>query len=74
MAAPVYCTKIASRLARTSTSTALTSRARCSASTCEAAAIVRLGAEELTDAQVSYAATDVLHLHALREARWNAGA
>jgi ribonuclease D len=25
------------------------------------------GAEELTDAQVAYAASDVLHLHALRE-------
>jgi len=25
------------------------------------------GAEELTDAQVAYAATDVVHLHALKE-------
>ena len=33
----------------------------------QAAAIVRLGRRELTEAQVAYAASDVLHLHALKD-------
>ncbi|HEY1312122.1 MAG TPA: ribonuclease H-like domain-containing protein [Pseudolabrys sp.] len=70
MAAPVYCTKIASRLARTYTDKhGLKDLAR------EALGVdlskqqqsSDWGADELTDAQVAYAATDVLHLHALRE-------
>ena len=70
MARPVYCTKIASRLARTYTDKhGLKDLAR------ELIGIVLSkqqqlsdwGAEELTDAQVAYAASDVLHLHALRD-------
>jgi ribonuclease D len=70
MAGPVYCTKIASRLARTYTDkhglkdlvrellgTDLSKQQQSS----------DWGAGELTEAQVSYAASDVLHLHALRE-------
>jgi ribonuclease D len=70
MAAPVYCTKIASRLARTYTDKhglkdlvrevlghELSKQQQSS----------DWGAAELTDAQISYAASDVLYLHALRE-------
>jgi ribonuclease D len=70
MPAPVYCTKIASRLARTYTDkhglkdlvkevlgTDLSKQQQLS----------DWGTEELSDAQVAYAASDVLHLHALRD-------
>lgn len=70
MAGPVYCTKIASKLARTYTdrhglkdlvrellATELSKQQQSS----------DWGAASLTDAQLSYAASDVLHLHALRE-------
>jgi ribonuclease D len=70
MAAPVYCTKIASRLARTYTDKhglkdvvrevlghELSKQQQSS----------DWGAPELTEAQVAYAASDVLYLHALRE-------
>jgi ribonuclease D len=70
MAEPVYCTKIASRLARTYTDkhglkdlvkellgVDLSKQQQSS----------DWGAEGLSEAQVAYAATDVLHLHALKE-------
>jgi ribonuclease D len=70
MAGPVYCTKIASRLARTYTDKhglkdlvrevlghELSKQQQSS----------DWGAPELTDAQISYAASDVLYLHALKE-------
>jgi ribonuclease D len=69
MAGPVYCTKIASRLART-----YTDRHGLKDLVRELLAIdlskqqqsSDWGADQLTDAQVAYAASDVLHLHALR--------
>ena len=70
MPAPVYCTKIASRLARTYTDkhglkdlvreltgTELSKQQQAS----------DWGTEQLSDAQIAYAASDVLHLHALKE-------
>jgi ribonuclease D len=70
MAGPVYCTKIASRLARTYTDRhglkdlvrevlghELSKQQQSS----------DWGAPELSDAQISYAASDVLYLHALKE-------
>ena len=69
MAGPVYCTKIASRLARTYTDKhGLKDLVR------ELLAIdlskqqqsSDWGADALTDSQIAYAASDVLHLHALK--------
>ena len=70
MAQPVFCTKIASRLTRTYTDrhglkdvvgelldVAISKQQQSS----------DWAAEELTQAQLEYAASDVLHLHALRE-------
>ena len=70
MAGPIYCTKIASRLARTYTDKhglkdlvrevlghELSKQQQSS----------DWGASELTDAQISYAASDVLYMHALKE-------
>jgi ribonuclease D len=70
MPTPVYCTKIASRLTRTYTDkhglkdlvkdmlgVELSKQQQSS----------DWGSPDLTDSQVSYAASDVLHLHALRE-------
>lgn len=70
LAAPVYCTKIASKLVRTFTDrhglkylcqeligTDISKQQQTS----------DWGAPELTEAQQSYAASDVLHLHQLRE-------
>jgi ribonuclease D len=70
MPGPVYCTKIASKLART-----YTDRHGLKDITRELLGIEiskqqqssDWGAETLTDAQLTYAASDVLHLHALRE-------
>jgi ribonuclease D len=70
MPAPVYCTKIASRLART-----YTDRHGLKDLTRELLGVELSkqqqssdwGAADLSEAQVSYAATDVLHLHALKE-------
>ena len=68
---PVYCTKIASRLARTYTDR------HGLRDLCKELLGVEIskqqqssdwGAEELTKEQVDYAASDVLHLHRLREA------
>lgn len=69
LAGPVYCTKIASRLVRT-----FTDRHGLKALTQELLGLdiskhqqmSDWGAETLTDAQLGYAASDVLHLHALR--------
>lgn len=70
MPEPVYCTKIASRLSRT-----YTDKHGLKDLTREVLGIdvskqqqsSDWGADQLTDAQVSYAASDVQHLHALRE-------
>jgi ribonuclease D len=69
MPAPLYCTKIASRLARTYTDkhglkdlvrellgTDLSKQQQSS----------DWGADQLSDAQIAYAASDVLHLHELK--------
>ncbi len=71
LAAPVYCTKIASRLVRT-----YTDRHGLKNLTQELLGVdiskqqqmSDWGAETLTEAQLDYAASDVLHLHRLREA------
>jgi ribonuclease D len=69
MATPVYCTKIASRLARTFTDR------HGLRDLCKDLLNIELskqqqssdwGAETLTEEQLRYAASDVLHLHALR--------
>lgn len=70
MAQPVYCTKIASRLVRT-----YTDRHGLKDLTRELLGVdlskqqqsSDWGAETLSDPQVAYAATDVLHLHALMD-------
>ena len=70
MATPIYCTKIASRLSRT-----YTDKHGLKDLTREVLGIdvskqqqsSDWGANELTEAQVAYAASDVLHLHALKE-------
>ncbi|WP_300434786.1 ribonuclease H-like domain-containing protein [uncultured Mameliella sp.] len=71
LAAPVYCTKIASRLVRT-----YTDRHGLKALTQELLSVdiskqqqsSDWGAADLTEAQKDYAASDVLHLHRLRDA------
>ena len=70
MAGPVYCTKIASRLARTYTDKhGLKDLARevLGVDLSKQQQLSDWGAEALSDAQVAYAASDVLHLHALKE-------
>jgi ribonuclease D len=70
MPAPIYCTKIASRLARTySDKHGLKDLVRevLGIELSKQQQASDWGAETLTDAQVAYAASDVLHLHALRE-------
>jgi ribonuclease D len=70
MAGPVYCTKIASRLARTYTDKhGLKDLVRevLGVDLSKQQQLSDWGADSLTDAQVSYAATDVLYLHALKE-------
>jgi ribonuclease D len=70
MPAPVYCTKIASRLARTYTDKhGLKDLVRdvLGVDLSKQQQLTDWGAEALSDAQVAYAASDVLHLHALRE-------
>ena len=70
LAAPVYCTKIASRLVRT-----YTDRHGLKNLTAELIGVdiskqqqmSDWGAEDLTGAQLDYAASDVLYLHRLRE-------
>jgi ribonuclease D len=69
MPAPVYCTKIASRLTRTYTDKHglkdLTKEVL-GVDVSKQQQLSDWGAGELTDAQVAYAASDVLHLHALK--------
>src|SRR5271163_148461 len=70
MPAPVYCTKIASRLVRTYTDKhGLKDLVRdlLGIDVSKQQQSSDWGAQELSDAQVAYAASDVLHLHALRE-------
>jgi ribonuclease D len=70
MPAPVYCTKIASRLTRTYTDRhGLKDLVRdlLGIDLSKQQQLTDWGATDLTDAQVAYAATDVLHLHALKE-------
>jgi ribonuclease D len=69
MPGPVYCTKIASRLTRTYTDKhGLKDLARdlVGIDLSKQQQLSDWGAETLTDAQLAYAATDVLHLHALK--------
>jgi ribonuclease D len=70
MPGPVYCTKIASRLSRTYTDKHGLKdlvKEMLGVDLSKQQQLSDWGAPELTDAQVSYAASDVLHLHALRE-------
>ena len=66
--APVYCTKIASKLVRTYTDKHglkdLT-KDLLGKDISKQQQLTDWGAEQLTEAQVAYAAEDVLHLHAL---------
>src|SRR5271169_902369 len=69
MPAPVYCTKIASRLARTYTDKhGLKDLVReiLGIDVSKQQQLSDWGADELSEAQVAYAASDVLHLHALK--------
>jgi ribonuclease D len=70
MAGPVYCTKIASRLVRTYTDKHglkdLT-RELLGIDVSKQQQSSDWGADTLSDPQVTYAASDVLHLHALKE-------
>ncbi len=70
LAAPVYCTKIASRLVRTYTDrhglkNLLDEMLKVDIS--KQQQMSDWGAKELSEAQLGYAASDVLYLHALRE-------
>jgi ribonuclease D len=70
LSGPVYCTRTASKLARTYTDKhGLKDLARevLGVDLSKQQQSSDWGADSLTDAQVSYAATDVLHLHALKE-------
>jgi ribonuclease D len=70
MPAPVYCTKIASRLTRTYTDKhGLKDLVRdvLGIELSKQQQLTDWGADKLTEAQVAYAASDVLHLHALKE-------
>lgn len=67
--APVYCTKIASKLARTYTDRhglKDVSRELLGVDMSKAQQSSDWGAAKLSDDQIAYAASDVLHLHALR--------
>jgi len=70
MPSPVYCTKIASRLVRTYTDKHglkdLT-RDLLGVEVSKQQQLTDWGTDSLTDAQVAYAASDVLHLHALKD-------
>src|SRR4029078_3291369 len=70
MAEPVYCTKIASRLARTYTDKHGLKdppRELLGVDLSKQQQLSDWGADDLNDAQISYAATDVLHLHAIKD-------
>lgn len=67
---PVYCTKIASKLCRTYTDRhglKDVSKELLGVEMSKQQQSSDWGADTLTDAQIGYAASDVLHLHALRE-------
>ncbi|MGH6771390.1 MAG: ribonuclease D [Xanthobacteraceae bacterium] len=69
MPGPVYCTKVASRLARTYTDKhGLKDLVRelLGVDISKQQQLSDWGSPELTEAQVAYAASDVLHLHALK--------
>jgi ribonuclease D len=70
MPAPVYCTKIASRLTRTYTDKhglKDLSRDLLGVDLSKQQQLSDWGAETLSEPQLAYAAADVLHLHALKE-------
>jgi len=70
MPSPVYCTRTASRPVRTYTDKhglKDISREMLGVDMSKQQQLSDWGAETLTDAQLSYAASDVLHLHALKE-------
>jgi ribonuclease D len=70
MAGPLYCTKIASRLTRTYTDKHGLKDLVRELLGIEVSKQLQLsdwGAETLTEAQLAYAAADVLHLHALKD-------
>jgi ribonuclease D len=70
MPAPIYCTRTVSRLVRTYTDKhGLKDLARelLGVDMSKQQQLSDWGAESLTDAQLAYAASDVLHLHALKE-------
>ena len=70
MPGPVYCTKIASRLVRTYTDKhGLKDLIRdlLGIEVSKQQQLTDWGAGNLTDAQIAYAASDVLHLHALKD-------
>ena len=67
---PVFCTKIASKLSRTYTDRhglKDVSRELVGVDMSKAQQSSDWGAEKLSDAQLAYAASDVLHLHAIRD-------
>lgn len=70
MCAPVYCTKIASKIARTN-APSHSLKALCSSlldvELVKEQQTSDWGAEELSEAQLQYAANDVLYLHRLKE-------
>ena len=69
MPTPIYCTKIASRLARTYTDRhGLKDLVRelLGVDLSKQQQTSDWGSEELTDAQIAYAASDVIHLHAVK--------
>lgn len=68
--APVWCTKIASKLARTYTDRhglKDVSKEIAGVDMSKAQQSSDWGAAELTDAQLQYAASDVLHLHVIKD-------
>jgi ribonuclease D len=70
LTAPVYCTKIASRLIRTYTDRhglKYLLQEMVGVDISKQQQMSDWGAEKLTDAQLDYAASDVLYLHALRD-------
>ncbi len=70
LAAPVYCTKIASKLVRTFTDRHGLKQLLTELLDVDVSKLQQQsdwGSETLTDGQIAYAASDVLHLHRLRE-------
>ncbi len=70
LAAPVYCTKIASKLVRTYTDRHGLKNLLSELLDVDISKLQQMsdwGAEELSEAQLAYAASDVLYLHRLRE-------